>query len=126
MHTLANGNVVVDYGATIAARPTVLFRHGVAGRAIAMHVGNALDPDGSLALDLSRERLAWYAEGLGDAWDADLVRTCRPNAAEPARKAALELLRARKPPPPEATPGSCFWESWSPEGLRSAMGFGPA
>jgi DNA-binding LacI/PurR family transcriptional regulator len=58
----------------------------------------ALDPDGKLTLDLRAERLDGYREGLGGAWDADLVRTCRPNAPEPARKAALELLQAKTPP----------------------------
>jgi DNA-binding LacI/PurR family transcriptional regulator len=58
----------------------------------------ALDPDGKLTLDLSAERLEGYREGLGDVWDAGLVRTCRPNAPEPARKAALELLQAKTPP----------------------------
>jgi DNA-binding LacI/PurR family transcriptional regulator len=59
---------------------------------------SALDADGRLALDLSSERLAGYKEGLGAAWDDDLVRTCRPNAVEPARRAALELLRDETPP----------------------------
>ena len=58
----------------------------------------ALDPGGALELDLSVERLEGYREGLGDAWDAELVRTCRPNAPEPARKATLELLRGPDPP----------------------------
>lgn len=58
----------------------------------------ALDPEGRLALDLSAERLAGYKEGLGAAWDERRVRTCRPNAPEPARIAALELLRASSPP----------------------------
>ncbi|HZQ63878.1 MAG TPA: LacI family DNA-binding transcriptional regulator [Gaiellaceae bacterium] len=51
-----------------------------------------------LALDLSVERLAGYREGLGPHWDEGLVRTCRPNAAEPARTTALELLRSDEPP----------------------------
>jgi DNA-binding LacI/PurR family transcriptional regulator len=58
----------------------------------------ALDPEGALELDLSVERLAGYEEGLGAAWDKTLVRTCRPNAPEPARKATLELLREAEPP----------------------------
>jgi len=58
----------------------------------------ALDPEGRLALDLSTERLAGYEEGLGSAWDERAVRTCRPNAPEPARIAALELLREDTPP----------------------------
>ena len=52
-----------------------------------------LDPEGRLALELTTERLAGYEEGLGAAWDEDFVRTCRPNATEPARRAALDLLR---------------------------------
>jgi DNA-binding LacI/PurR family transcriptional regulator len=43
------------------------------------------------------ERLAGYKQGLGAAWDDDLVRICRPNAAEPAHRAALELLRLPEP-----------------------------
>jgi DNA-binding LacI/PurR family transcriptional regulator len=59
---------------------------------------DALDAEGLLALDLSRERLAGYQEGLGPAWREEYVRTCRPNAPEPARLATLELLRAEIPP----------------------------
>jgi DNA-binding LacI/PurR family transcriptional regulator len=58
----------------------------------------ALGPGGSLELDLSAERLEGYKEGLGEAWDAGLVRTVRPNAPEPARDATAELLRAPDPP----------------------------
>ena len=58
----------------------------------------ALDPEGTMVLDISVERLEGYKEGLGDAWDEGLVRICRPNAAEPARRAALELLRQPNPP----------------------------
>ena len=58
----------------------------------------ALDAEGSLALDLSAERLAGYKEGLGSAWDERAVRTCRPNTPEPARRAALELLQSDAPP----------------------------
>jgi DNA-binding LacI/PurR family transcriptional regulator len=58
----------------------------------------ALDPAGTLALDLSVERLEGYKEGLGAIWDERLVRTCRPNAPEPARAAVLELLREPRPP----------------------------
>jgi DNA-binding LacI/PurR family transcriptional regulator len=58
----------------------------------------ALDPAGTLELDLSVERLEGYREGLAEAWDPLLVRTCRPNAPEPAREATLELLRASEPP----------------------------
>jgi DNA-binding LacI/PurR family transcriptional regulator len=57
-----------------------------------------LDPGAALELDLTVERLRGYEEGLGPAWDAALVRTCRPNAPEPAREAALELLRTPSPP----------------------------
>jgi DNA-binding LacI/PurR family transcriptional regulator len=58
----------------------------------------ALDREGKLVLDLSTERLAGYKEALGSAWDESAVRTCRPNAVEPARRATLELLRASSPP----------------------------
>jgi DNA-binding LacI/PurR family transcriptional regulator len=58
----------------------------------------ALDSEGKLVLDLSVERLAGYREGLGSAWDATAVRTCRPNATEPARRATHELLAESRPP----------------------------
>jgi DNA-binding LacI/PurR family transcriptional regulator len=58
----------------------------------------ALDAEGALGLFLSTERLAGYREGLAEAWDADAVRVCRPNAPEPARRAALDLLQGDRPP----------------------------
>ena len=58
----------------------------------------ALDSDGKMQLDLSVERRIGYREGLGDAWDEGLVRTCRPNALEPAKAATLDLLRRDRPP----------------------------
>jgi DNA-binding LacI/PurR family transcriptional regulator len=58
----------------------------------------ALDAEGRLGLSLSTERLAGYEEGLAEAWDDEAVRMCRPNAPEPARRAALELLASEKPP----------------------------
>ena len=58
----------------------------------------ALDPEGTMVLDISVERLAGYREGLGEAWDEGLVRVCRPNAAEPARRAVLELLQGPDAP----------------------------
>ena len=39
-----------------------------------------LEPGSTLQLDITVERLAGYEDGLGDAWDPALVRTCRPNA----------------------------------------------
>ena len=57
-----------------------------------------LDPAAGLVLDLTVERLEGYEEGLGDAWRPSLVRTCRPNAPEPAREATLELLQEPDPP----------------------------
>jgi DNA-binding LacI/PurR family transcriptional regulator len=59
---------------------------------------DALDRAGRLALDVTAERLAGYREGLGSAWDEQAVRRCRPNAAEPARAATLDLLRGDAPP----------------------------
>ena len=56
-----------------------------------------LEPGSTLQLDITVERLAGYEDGLGDAWDPALVRTCRPNAPEPARAATLELLREPSP-----------------------------
>src|SRR5262249_9967722 len=58
----------------------------------------ALDPEGMLVLDISVERLEGYKQGLGEAWEDGLVRTCRPNAAETGGRAALELLRQPRPP----------------------------
>jgi DNA-binding LacI/PurR family transcriptional regulator len=58
----------------------------------------ALDPEGRLALELSTERLNGYRDGLGTAWDERLVRTCRPNATRPARRAALDLLESENRP----------------------------
>jgi len=57
-----------------------------------------LDPGSALELDLTNERLEGYEEGLGPAWDPELVRIIRPNAPEPAREATLELLRLSPPP----------------------------
>jgi DNA-binding LacI/PurR family transcriptional regulator len=57
-----------------------------------------LEPGSALQLDITVERLAGYEDGLGDAWDPALVRTCRPNAPEPARAATLELMREPTPP----------------------------
>jgi DNA-binding LacI/PurR family transcriptional regulator len=58
----------------------------------------ALDPAGTLELDLSVERLEGYEEGLGEMWDPALVRTCRPNAQEPAREATIDLLHGTDRP----------------------------
>jgi DNA-binding LacI/PurR family transcriptional regulator len=58
----------------------------------------AIDREGELVLEMSVERRAGYEEGLGTAWDEAAVRTCRPNAAEPARRATLDLLRGDAPP----------------------------
>ncbi|HSC50407.1 MAG TPA: LacI family DNA-binding transcriptional regulator [Gaiellaceae bacterium] len=57
-----------------------------------------LDAAAALELDISRERLAGYEEGLAGAWEPELVRTCRPNAPDPAREATLDLLHAPEPP----------------------------
>jgi DNA-binding LacI/PurR family transcriptional regulator len=57
-----------------------------------------LEPESGLELDLTVERLAGYQEGLGEAWDPALVRTCRPNAPGPAREATRELLGEPSPP----------------------------
>ncbi len=94
-----------------AATPFVGIDDRAAARSAAEHVRElshervavlsfvtALDPAGTLELDLSIERLEGYEEGLGEAWNASLVRTCRPNAPEPAREATIELLRLAEPP----------------------------
>jgi alpha-L-rhamnosidase len=46
---LKDGAIVADLGAVVAATPTVTFRHGTAGRAVKMHVGFLLDPDGHVS-----------------------------------------------------------------------------
>ena len=53
----------------------------------------AIDREGRLELELTADRLAGYEDGLGEAWDENAVRTCRPNAPEPARRATLDLLQ---------------------------------
>src|SRR6266511_1773680 len=55
-------------------------------------LATAGDPEGTLVFDVAEERLAGYREGLGPAWDENAVRTAMPNAPEPARTGALELL----------------------------------
>jgi DNA-binding LacI/PurR family transcriptional regulator len=57
-----------------------------------------LDRERRLVLDITAQRLAGYEQGLGAAWDEGLVRTCRPNATEPARRATLDLLSVDAPP----------------------------
>jgi DNA-binding LacI/PurR family transcriptional regulator len=82
-----------------AARSAAEYLRELGHRRIAvLSFVNALDAEGRLVLDLSVERLAGYKEGLGRVWDEGLVRMCRPNEPEPARLAALELLRAPAPP----------------------------
>ncbi|HEY2938609.1 MAG TPA: LacI family DNA-binding transcriptional regulator [Gaiellaceae bacterium] len=82
-----------------AARSAAEYLHELGHRRVAvLSFIKALDRAGTLELDLSVERLEGYREGLADAWDPLLVRTCRPNAPEPAREATLELLRASDPP----------------------------
>jgi alpha-L-rhamnosidase len=49
LRTLPTGSVVVDFGKIYAGRPTVVFRHGVNGHTVPMHVGYTLDPDGSVS-----------------------------------------------------------------------------
>lgn len=51
---------------------------------------------GEFPFDVTRERLAGYRDGLGDA-HVD-VRICRPNLPETGRAATLELLAAAEPP----------------------------
>ena len=53
--TLPSGAVIADYGAVIAARPSVVFAHGVAGRPVAMHVGYVLDPDGRVSTTVATQ-----------------------------------------------------------------------
>jgi len=55
-------------------------------------LATAGDPEGTLVFDVAEERVAGYREGLGPAWDENAVRTAMPNAPEPARTGALELL----------------------------------
>lgn len=55
VRTLPSGAVVADYGAILAARTSVVFHSGVAGRNIAMHVGFVLDPDGRVSTTRSTQ-----------------------------------------------------------------------
>jgi DNA-binding LacI/PurR family transcriptional regulator len=82
-----------------AARSAAEYLRGLGHERVAvLSFVSGLDAEGALTLDLSVGRLAGYEEGLGRAWDERLVRTCRPNATEPARLATLELLRAEPRP----------------------------
>src|SRR5262245_51718743 len=58
----------------------------------------SIDAEGKLALDLSVARLAGYRDGLGPAWDESAIRTVRRNDVRHARRAALDLLDAERPP----------------------------
>ncbi len=53
---------------------------------------------GELMYELTLERLAGYAEGLGDAHDPELVVTAMPNSTEQGRVVATELLQSPDPP----------------------------
>ena len=55
VRTLPSGAVIADYGAIIAARPSVTFKRGVSGRPIAMHVGFVLDPDGHVSTTVATQ-----------------------------------------------------------------------
>jgi alpha-L-rhamnosidase len=55
VRTLPSGAVIADYGAVIAARPSVTFASGVAGRPVAMHVGYVLDPDGRVSTTVATQ-----------------------------------------------------------------------
>jgi alpha-L-rhamnosidase len=46
---LASGAVVADFGAVVAAVPSVTFAHGTAGHLVKMHAGYLLDPDGQVS-----------------------------------------------------------------------------
>ena len=82
-----------------AARTAAEHVHGLGHRRVGvLSFVRSLDPEGKLALDLSAERLAGYSDGLGASWDEDAVRTCRPNASEPARLATVDLLTGERPP----------------------------
>jgi DNA-binding LacI/PurR family transcriptional regulator len=82
-----------------AARGAAEYLRGLGHERVAvLSFVTTLEPGSALQLDITVERLAGYEEGLGDVWDEALVRTCRPNAPEPARRATLELLRGPSPP----------------------------
>lgn len=57
-----------------------------------------LDRRGELEIGLTADRLAGYQDGLGEAWDADLVRIARRNSVEAGRRAAAELLAGERRP----------------------------
>ena len=67
-------------------------------RVAVLTFATAADPDGTLVFDVTEERLAGYREGLGPTWNESAVRVARPNAPEPARVAALGLLRGSSRP----------------------------
>jgi DNA-binding LacI/PurR family transcriptional regulator len=82
-----------------AARSAAEHLRGLGHRRVAVLAFiTAIDREGRLRLDLSVERLGGYEAGLAGQWIPGLVRTVRPNAVEPARKATLELLREEDPP----------------------------
>jgi DNA-binding LacI/PurR family transcriptional regulator len=82
-----------------AARSAAAHVRGLGHRRVGvLSFVTAIDPEGTLVLEIATERLDGYREGLGDAWDESMIRTCRPNAVEPARRAALELLGGPTPP----------------------------
>lgn len=54
--------------------------------------------DYSLRFDSTIERMAGYREGLGGAWNAELVSTARGNLPETGRQALRELLAMENPP----------------------------
>jgi DNA-binding LacI/PurR family transcriptional regulator len=54
--------------------------------------------DGTLPFDVTRERLAGYRDGLGEAWSDDLLFTAPSNRQELARELAGELLARDRAP----------------------------
>jgi DNA-binding LacI/PurR family transcriptional regulator len=54
--------------------------------------------DGTLPFDVTRERLAGYREGLGEAWSDDLLATATSSRPGSARELAGELLALERPP----------------------------
>ena len=82
-------------GARAAARHLVELGHERVG--IVSFPEHALDDD-SLLFDATAERLAGYRQGLGEAWDPELVFVARRNRSELGRQGLRHLLEADPPP----------------------------
>jgi DNA-binding LacI/PurR family transcriptional regulator len=67
-------------------------------RVLILSLAEAVDSAGRLDFDLTRERLAGYRDGLGEAWAHTRVEVCLPNRIARARELVLDLLEGDEPP----------------------------